>query len=290
MTLKNNYTPFSNSCEISSRLSVSNLRTITLSGSFYIEESASHLLILSQKGLGQLVDNTKSRILIPENSVYFFHNTKSSTLRPSSPNWELVLLSMNGDLCNFFLTHFESIFAAPRILSSGSMIQNSIEKLLQTSNITHDTVDILRFKLLTDIFTELCIQDQDFAITDASIPSYVQALKNAIDSEYAYDFSLEKYEFILKISKYRLCREFSRCYEISPLQYLNHVRLEHAKNLLLTTDLTVKEIGSSVGIQNTNHFINLFKRETGCTPQAFRRETQQPIALLHYPYTPDVPL
>lgn len=57
-----------------------------------------------------------------------------------------------------------------------------------------------------------------------------------------------------------------------PLQYLNEKRVDAAKELLLTTDYRIHEIGSIVGIDNTNHFIYLFKKFTGMTPLTFRRK------------------
>ena len=62
----------------------------------------------------------------------------------------------------------------------------------------------------------------------------------------------------------------------------NHKRIEEAKKLLLTTNDTIHEIGSKVGIHNTNHFINLFKRETGATPLAFKQDAPVSISELHY--------
>lgn len=41
--------------------------------------------------------------------------------------------------------------------------------------------------------------------------------------------------------------------------------------MLLTTDWTIHEISSKVGYDNVNHFINLFKKNTGLTPGAFRQ-------------------
>ena len=44
-----------------------------------------------------------------------------------------------------------------------------------------------------------------------------------------------------------------------------------AEHFLLTTDHKVHVIGAMVGIENTNHFITLFKKFTGTTPQEYRQ-------------------
>ena len=96
-------------------------------------------------------------------------------------------------------------------------------------------------------------------------------MKKCFDYSYAENYTLQDFEDQLQISKYRLCREFSAHFKMSPLQYLNQKRIDEAKNLLCTTNVPIHEVGTAVGIDNTNHFINLFKRETGLTPNVYRQ-------------------
>lgn len=51
--------------------------------------------------------------------------------------------------------------------------------------------------------------------------------------------------------------------------YLTKIRLANAKELLLTTSLTVAEIAAQVGYEDPSHFIRVFKRCTGMTPRRF---------------------
>ena len=114
------------------------------------------------------------------------------------------------------------------------------------------------------------------------IPDYLREIHHLFDTQYGENYSLDELENTYSVSKYRICREFSKYYGASPVQYLNHKRIEEAKKLLLTTNDTIHEIGSKVGIHNTNHFINLFKRETGATPLAFKQDAPVSISELHY--------
>ena len=47
-------------------------------------------------------------------------------------------------------------------------------------------------------------------------------------------------------------------------------RINHAKELLRSTDLTINEVADEVGFHNPGHFINLFKRSLGMTPGMYR--------------------
>jgi|GEM_PF-5314625 len=104
------------------------------------------------------------------------------------------------------------------------------------------------------------------------IPNYINRMKYILDSEYSLQFNLSDLENRLNISKYRLCHEFSMYIGTSPIKYLTSRRIEAAKTLLVSTELKVYEIGLNVGYDNTNHFINVFKKQTGDTPSEYRHK------------------
>ncbi len=121
------------------------------------------------------------------------------------------------------------------------------------------------------IFVRLLSKDSANDLMDNSIPPYLSNLKQILDTRYEEAHTLENLSMEIGINKYRLCREFSKAFNISPLKYLNQVRIEKAKELLIETNDTIVSIGESVGIENTTHFINLFKKQTGDTPLKYRQ-------------------
>lgn len=58
--------------------------------------------------------------------------------------------------------------------------------------------------------------------------------------------------------------------------YLAGLRISHAKNLLLTTALSIKEITQQVGYYSESHFIKVFLEREGCTPAEFRSREKDP--------------
>lgn len=52
--------------------------------------------------------------------------------------------------------------------------------------------------------------------------------------------------------------------------YINEIRIQHAKKLLIDTDQTVTEIVRLIGYENPKYFFVLFKRATGITPLQYR--------------------
>ncbi|SFT16193.1 helix-turn-helix transcriptional regulator [Sphingobacterium wenxiniae] len=55
-------------------------------------------------------------------------------------------------------------------------------------------------------------------------------------------------------------------------------RLTEAKNLLMTTSLNIAEIGYKLGYNEKTYFTHAFKRKSGITPSAFRKEMKKIIS------------
>lgn len=73
-----------------------------------------------------------------------------------------------------------------------------------------------------------------------------------------------------KISTRSLNRRFKAAARMTPLQYLQQLRIEQAKELLKQSNLAIAEIAYAAGYQDTSHFGSLFRKHTGITPMEYR--------------------
>ena len=68
--------------------------------------------------------------------------------------------------------------------------------------------------------------------------------------------------------------EALRCFRVgvqsTPVAYLNHVRLSHARRLLTETQDSVHAVARSCGFVSTGYMDRLFRRRCGCTPRVYR--------------------
>lgn len=75
---------------------------------------------------------------------------------------------------------------------------------------------------------------------------------------------------IAHMSKSNFYAAFKKQFGISPISYINHYRLSVAAEKLSISDLPIKEIALSVGINDALHFSKLFKNEYGISPREYR--------------------
>lgn len=73
------------------------------------------------------------------------------------------------------------------------------------------------------------------------------------------------------VSKTTLIDIFKEVYGTTPIKYLNHLRMQKARELLADSDISIGEISLLVGFQSIHYFSRSFKQCEGCSPLVYRR-------------------
>lgn len=71
----------------------------------------------------------------------------------------------------------------------------------------------------------------------------------------------------------RICRKVKDC---TPLQVIQDMFVTRAKAYLQHTTYNINEIAYQLGFEDASYFTRLFKKQTGLTPGAYRKELSQP--------------
>ncbi len=101
----------------------------------------------------------------------------------------------------------------------------------------------------------------------------VQA-KLFIDTHFSTQLDVDNIADEAYFSKFHFIRLFKKIYAKTPHQYLTHVRLEKAMQLLRAGQ-PVSEVCFSVGFESPSSFSGLFKRSVGISPSVFLIQQKQ---------------
>lgn len=85
-----------------------------------------------------------------------------------------------------------------------------------------------------------------------------------------FDLTLGDIAKNLNISEEHFCRTFKSYTGLRPLEYLNNLKIQHAKELLKKSDKDISEIAEMSGYLSPSYFTMIFKRYTGTTPKKYR--------------------
>ncbi|TYP79412.1 helix-turn-helix domain-containing protein [Paenibacillus methanolicus] len=96
-----------------------------------------------------------------------------------------------------------------------------------------------------------------------------------LEQHYDKDITLDTIADKLNISRGYLSRYFKEKTGEYFVDYVNSVRINKVKKLLLRPDIRIQDAAQSVGYQNVNSFNRMFKKLTGFTPTEFRKNEQQ---------------
>lgn len=102
---------------------------------------------------------------------------------------------------------------------------------------------------------------------------YKQAIRY-IEENYHHPITLEEIAEKVMISRYTLIRMFKQYAGKTPIQYVNHIRIEQACRLLSLTDKPIKDIATSIGYANANYFNKAFRKAMGMSVGSFRQHKQ----------------
>ena len=91
-----------------------------------------------------------------------------------------------------------------------------------------------------------------------------------IEANFADSVSMEDLARHIGISPRHFIRRFKKATDESPLNYLQQIRIERAKDYLESTMATVNAITQAIGYENSSSFRKLFKEATGLSPSEYR--------------------
>ena len=72
------------------------------------------------------------------------------------------------------------------------------------------------------------------------------------------------------LSKMQLYRKLKAVVDMSPTEFIRHIRLENARKLLKTSHKTAQEIMYACGFSNKTYFYREFQKKYGMTPKQYR--------------------
>ncbi len=117
------------------------------------------------------------------------------------------------------------------------------------------------------IIRETCIALSKEVKKDTSTTDFTEKAVEFIKSNYMlYDLSLDKLADHMNMNYYYTSRLFKEAIGCNFAAYLTAIRMQKAKELLESTDLSVKQIASKVGFYESNSFIRAFKKYYHATP------------------------
>ena len=141
--------------------------------------------------------------------------------------------------------------------------------------------DLLTISLAYQIVLELIRNFKSFENNLFSQnPKHLQRLRTIIqylNSNYMENITLEQVAEKEFLSPSYFSHFFKVNMGVSFFNYLTGIRMNHAVNDLLTTNLTMEQIAANNGFANCRYYVDCFKKKYGMLPKQYRKEHRQEV-------------
>lgn len=113
---------------------------------------------------------------------------------------------------------------------------------------------------------------------DPHADAVVRVCQEWLGRHFAEPDAIARVVSVAGIPERTLKRRFKAATGTTLIEYLQNVRVEHAKRLLEGSDAPTEDVSAAAGYEDSSFFRRLFKRSTGLTPSQYRKMFQSVAA------------
>lgn len=155
------------------------------------------------------------------------------------------------------------------LIKKADVYKNLLNSIEAESNSPDEFSDELIKNYITTLLIRLSRITEKSSF-EVKAPSFIQQITEYITENYATEITLDELSKQFSVSKSHLSRQFKATTGFGLNEYITTVRVKNAERLILTTDLSVTEIATTCGFNDSNYFSSVFKKLKGIPPLKFR--------------------
>lgn len=273
-------------------------RCIEQSGQVMLEVSCDrHTLLFCEQGEGRIYIGRES------------HPFVSGKIYPLAPGENYQLEHDRPNALKYIVLHYDAIHMVtgdPELYTrplfeirdrlngfSPAQISGMLD-LLHSGRQYRTDAEYSRLNVQFHKLMELIVTRYTLPKTEQSPEARVQGTIQYVDEHYAQDISVQKLARLANLRPAQFTALFRQITGRKPLEYLNYVRIEQAKEWLALSDEPLRDIASRVGFRDEYYFSRRFRKHTGLAPRQYDKSLQRQTLVqdwagheLNIPRTPE---
>lgn len=228
----------------------------------------SFLIMYIVKGEGKLTIKNKSKI-IRENDIILINCYEPHQYETNS-SIETLWLHFDGNVSYDYFNLIQQDNTHIVFSATSSLIPNYLKSMINLFKEDQIINESMISWKLQQILAELFSLSNGNQINVSPNSNFIETSISYIKNNFKNKISLEDIANSVSISPFYFSRLFKKETGYSPYDYIIMIRLNHAKNLLKTTNMLIKEIAFECGFNSESNFVTAFKKHVNMTPKQFR--------------------
>lgn len=220
-------------------------------------------------GKGSICCN-QTPFLVDKGSVVIINSNELHEGISQGEEFDALVIIFRMDAFSKEVANFNAIFQS--IIPDDATLRELLETIYQ-----EELQKALGYKLAMKgkIYELITYLLRNYVVENLSDKENIRRIQNLerlnkvlqyIRDNYTETITIAQLAQLIHLSEYRFCHLFKESVGLSPLSYINEVRLKDAHQLLERKDMTISEVAAAVGFQDYNNFGRLFRKYYGYTP------------------------
>lgn len=211
---------------------------------------------------------------IPGEAIHYIITNEQCQYFTCVFNKKLLEFNTNDYISYHYIKPFISgnIRIKHMIKSQDSYIKNIYEKIFmeeQNKEITYQLNIRIYLLKLFEYFIRNDLLVDDNQITHDNSP--MEQVIDYIADNYNKKITSIELANIMNYNPQYFSRYFKSVLGYTPIEFVNHYRIERASELLFSSDLSILEVGLECGFESSSYFIKKFKEIKGTSPNNYRK-------------------
>ena len=231
-----------------------------------------HQIFYCASGHGTLVAETITARIHP-GDYFFLPREQPHSYYPENEKWDVRWTAFDGSACDDTLCRLHMTRPAVIHPDKDNTLEKTFDRMVSAIETDILYSDYRCSGYIYDYILEFCRYMS--SETDSEKSRNTTMLMPALLHMYEHfktDISVTELSGLVGVTPQHFCRVFGRTMGMRPVEFLNKIRIEEAKRLLSRRDVNVAMAAEQSGFHDTCYFSTLFKRYTGVTPSAYKKE------------------
>ncbi len=222
---------------------------------------------------GGILENTYGRFELKKGDVMITFPGEWHRYKPQKlTGWTENYIGFNGPAVNFFLTHNLFDPKSP-VIQTGNHeeILDGFLRIFELVKAEPPGFQQIASGMVIKLLGYLVAYHKQKEFSGKEIAGIIEKARFEMRNDVDKQFDLEQFAANNNIGYSYFRRMFKNFTGISPRQYFLQLKILRARELLLTTDKSIKEISYQLGFDSIYYFSRFFKQKTGMSPSEFRK-------------------
>lgn len=178
---------------------------------------------------------------------------------------DISILAQDKGRGEYYSLHNYSDYKSDVLFYLKTLIKEVQDRSEYYELISKNLLEILLINIIRKTDTRLSVADNKEMVSNCK---YV---KEYIDENFREDLSLDDLCRVSHMNKYYLVHAFKKYCNMTPIQYMIHLRLKLACDLLIDSDYSIAHIANFIGMSSQSYFAQMFKKEFDMSPLMYRK-------------------